>query len=92
MHLYKELVKIIVENGEHYHLDSLLDVIDDLKNWYSHYATTIARLDVNEDSEEVDITSLINVHRELYDSVVALIKAVQHVYLKEEEGKLLDSL
>jgi hypothetical protein len=67
-------------------------VIDDLKNWYSHYATTISNLHINEESEEIDITSLINVHRELYDSVLALIKAIQYMYLEEEEGKLLDSI
>lgn len=86
IHLYKEVTAIIAEwDDQRSHLASLRQLIGNIKDWYSYYATMITWLSVDEDNGEADLASLINLHREFYQSVLSLSRAIQFLYLSKEE-------
>ncbi len=89
IHLYKEVASIMMEEGESdSHIQSIRTFVSNIKERYSYYASTITWLSIDEESWEVDLASLINLHRELYESVLWLSRAVQFLYLTDSQSGL----
>lgn len=89
---YLELYRIFVGDNQTPYLEELIEQFVQLQKNYDHYLGTIYSKLKRKDLNEIGISTVLNVNRELYSSHKALVRAVKDYLLEPERAKEFDNL
>lgn len=92
MHLYRQLVTITSRHFTTDNISEITQAVEKTRLLYSDNISLLNSLNLGEDDTNLDIASLINATRELYDSVRSITKAVGLLYLSHDEIDLLEKV
>lgn len=90
--LYRQMTTVISRNFTTDHLYELSEAMSKIQSLYAENIDMLTQLGSISDDSELDVASLINITRELYDSAQRILEAVSLMYLTKSEKKMLQQV